>query len=177
MSRIRGRHTKPELQIRQGMHSMGFRYRLHARELPGKPDLVFPKYRAVIFVNGCFWHGHMCPLFVWPKTRTAFWKAKIQETVRRDKANYLALHSAGWTTLTVWECALRGPGRIPLMRVLGECATWLLTPHRTNIDILSIEEGDVIGRILAHLVGEPAPADDFDPSPPGRGLLPGAVPI
>ena len=114
MSGIQGKDTKPELLIRHGLHAMGFRYRLHATQLPGKPDLVFRKYRAVIFVNGCFWHGHECHLFKWPSSRQEFWRNKIGRTVERDKENNTALVNAGWRVMRIWECAVKGKGKPPL---------------------------------------------------------------
>ena len=87
MSNIRDRNTKPEIKIRQALHAKGFRYRLHDKKLPGKPDLVFPKYKAVIQINGCFWHGHSCPLFKWPLTRVEFWQNKIGGNIKRDQLN------------------------------------------------------------------------------------------
>ena len=95
MAGIRGKNTKPELAMRSALHRRGFRFRLHCKELPGKPDLVFRKFRAVIFVHGCFWHGHGCHLFKWPKTRSEFWQQKIHSNIDRDRRQRLALISAG----------------------------------------------------------------------------------
>lgn len=125
MAAIRGRNTKPELVVRQGLHALGFRYRLHDRQLPGRPDLVFAKYGAVLFVNGCFWHGHSCDLFRWPKTREEFWRAKIGGNVARDEAATSALRQAGWRTGVVWECALKGPGRLAAKEAIAAVADWL----------------------------------------------------
>lgn len=111
MSRVRGKDTKPELLIRRALHASGLRYRLHGAQLPGRPDLVFPGRRAVVFVHGCFWHGHHCPLFRLPATRTPFWSAKIGKNRARDAATEAALVAAGWRVLTIWECAIRGPNR------------------------------------------------------------------
>ncbi|WP_257254063.1 very short patch repair endonuclease, partial [Endozoicomonas sp. SESOKO3] len=108
MRAIRNRNTKPEILVRKLLHSRGFRFRLNVKTLPAKPDIVFPKYRAVILVNGCFWHGHDCPVFRWPKTRTEFWKEKITGNQQRDKRNLMNLQAAGWRVLTLWECALGG---------------------------------------------------------------------
>lgn len=116
MSGIRGKDTKPELAIRRGLHALGFRYRLHARDLPGKPDIVLPRWRAVIFVHGCFWHGHDCHLFKWPKTRTEFWRQKITTNRQNDEKAVAALHAQGWRVLIVWECALKGRTRRNLDR-------------------------------------------------------------
>lgn len=108
MSRIRGRDTKPELLVRQYLHGRGLRYRLHAKHLPGKPDIVFPGLRTVIFVHGCFWHRHEgCRYFVVPKTRTEFWLTKIGRNVANDERQQNELRAAGWRVLTVWECELK----------------------------------------------------------------------
>ncbi|MCW8952195.1 MAG: very short patch repair endonuclease [Rhodospirillales bacterium] len=125
MSGIRGADTRPEMIIRQGLHRRGFRYRLHSRKLPGKPDLVFPKYTAVIFVNGCFWHGHDCHLFKWPKTRADFWKNKISSNRSRDAANLEILRNRGWRTCIVWECALKGSSPEKLNDVMDQVSWWL----------------------------------------------------
>ena len=125
MAGIGGKNTKPELIIRKGLHAKGYRYRLHVRSLPGKPDIVFPRYKAVIFVNGCFWHGHGCHLFKWPSTREQFWKDKILGTVERDKGKLEALQLAGWRTLTIWECALKGKSRLQIDTVIEAAADWL----------------------------------------------------
>ena len=125
MSGIRGIDTKPELVLRRGLHRRGFRYRLHDRRLPGKPDLVFPGRRAVILVNGCFWHGHDCHLFRWPKSREKFWKSKITGNMERDSANRTRLLDQGWRLCSVWECALKGGKRWPADSVVDRCAVWL----------------------------------------------------
>lgn len=111
MSRIRGKDTKPEMLIRRGLHALGLRYRLHDRSLPGRPDLVFPKYRVVLFIHGCFWHAHGCALSKLPKTRQDFWKAKLLTNAQRDRRATEMLTSAGWRVLIIWECAIRGAGR------------------------------------------------------------------
>ncbi|WP_300491844.1 DNA mismatch endonuclease Vsr [Flavobacterium sp.] len=108
MSRIKGKNTKPELLVRKFLFSQGFRYRLHDKKLPGKPDLILPKYKTVIFVNGCFWHGHEgCKYFVVPKTRTEWWLNKINTTISNDKKVILSLQNSGWKIITIWECELR----------------------------------------------------------------------
>jgi DNA mismatch endonuclease, patch repair protein len=124
MSGIRGRNTKPELILRKGLHVRGFRFRLHAK-MPGRPDMVFPKWRAVIFAHGCFWHGHDCHLFKWPKSRAAFWRLKITGNVARDAANIKKLVKAGWRVGIVWECALKGKTRLDSKLVLKLCSDWL----------------------------------------------------
>lgn len=125
MASIRGKDTKPELVLRKGLHRLGFRYCLHNRRLPGKPDIVFPRYRAVIFVNGCFWHGHNCHLFKWPSTREQFWKEKINRNREIDKLNITRLQNMGWRICIVWECSLEGKYRLPLEVVIEECARWI----------------------------------------------------
>jgi len=125
MSRIRGKDTRPELVLRRGLHSLGFRFRLHRKDLPGRPDMVFPRYRAVVLVHGCFWHGHDCPLFKLPATRREFWVAKIEGNRARDTRNLAGLTAAGWRALMVWECALKGPARLPADAVLAEITSWL----------------------------------------------------
>ena len=108
MSRIRGKDTKPEMMVRRFLFANGFRYRLHDSKLPGKPDIVLPKYKTVIFVNGCFWHGHKgCSYFVLPKTRTEWWLQKIKGTMARDKAAEVALNVLGWKVIVIWECQLK----------------------------------------------------------------------
>ena len=108
MSRIRGKDTGPELRLRSLLHRAGFRYRLHDTTLPGKPDLVFPRYRTVIFVHGCYWHRHSgCKYAATPRTRTDFWLAKFQGTVERDRRTAEALTQRGWRVITVWECELK----------------------------------------------------------------------
>lgn len=125
MSGIKGRNTKPEMMIRKGLFSLGFRYRVHASGLPGKPDIVLPKHRAAIFVNGCFWHGHDCHLFRMPSTRREFWQEKIAGNVARDRATSDALREAGWRQLIVWECALKGKTRLAPEQVLQRTVDWL----------------------------------------------------
>jgi DNA mismatch endonuclease (patch repair protein) len=110
MSNIRGRNTRPEILLRKALHRYGFRFRLHAKGLPGKPDIVLAKYRAAIFTNGCFWHRHVgCRLATTPSTRPEFWNAKFQTNVARDGNVRDALIFSGWRVAVVWECALRKP--------------------------------------------------------------------
>jgi DNA mismatch endonuclease (patch repair protein) len=126
MSRIRGRDTKPEMIIRRGLFARGLRYRLQDRRLPARPDLVFAKYRAVILVHGCFWHGHDCPLFRLPATRQAFWIEKILNNQKRDAVSLEALKALNWRVLTIWECSLKGPSRLPISKVLDICTEFLI---------------------------------------------------
>jgi DNA mismatch endonuclease (patch repair protein) len=125
MAGIRSRNTKPEMILRHGLHAVGFRYRLHDRALPGRPDMVFSRYRAVLFAHGCFWHGHDCHLFQWPASRHEFWNAKITRNREVDARSELALADAGWRIGVVWECALKGRTRLPVLTVLESCTRWL----------------------------------------------------
>lgn len=121
MSGIRGKNTKPELVIRSALHRAGFRFRLHRKDLPGRPDLVFPRYRAVLFIHGCFWHRHDCHLFRWPSTRQEFWRVKIEGNVARDHRQYTELQDVGWRIATLWECAMKGRTRLPCPEVVETC--------------------------------------------------------
>ena len=125
MSGIRGKDTKPELLIRRALHAKGFRYRLHAKDVPGRPDLVLPRFRSAIFVHGCFWHGHDCSLFRLPATRTEFWKAKIARNRKRDDEVAAMLAESGWRQLVVWECAIKGRGKLPLETVVNQVSSWV----------------------------------------------------
>ena len=107
MSHIRSKDSKPETLVRKYLFSKGFRYRKNVKKLPGCPDIVMPKYQTVIFVNGCFWHKHDCPRFVWPSSNIEYWRPKILGNVERDKKNYLELQSLGWNVLIIWECQLK----------------------------------------------------------------------
>lgn len=109
MSRIRGKDTKPELWVRRFLHGQGFRFRLHRSNLPGRPDLVLPKYQTVVFVQGCFWHAHRCQNGRIPATRSAYWQAKFEGNQRRDAKNARKLRAAGWHVYHVWECELAKP--------------------------------------------------------------------
>lgn len=130
MAAIRGKNTKPEMIVRCGLHARGFRYRLNERKLPGKPDMVLPKHQAVIFVNGCFWHGHDCHLFRWPKTREEFWRAKINMNRKRDERNAADLEALNWRIGVVWECALKGRTRRPVDHVIDSIEGWLSSGRR-----------------------------------------------
>ena len=108
MSRIKGENTKPEETVRKYLFSQGFRYRKNDKRLPGKPDIVLPKYKTIIFVSGCFWHKHEgCRYFAWPQNNAEFWKEKIESNVVRDKKQYEELQDAGWRVIIVWECELK----------------------------------------------------------------------
>lgn len=122
---IRGKNTKPQLSIRRGIHAKEFRFRLHARDVPGKPDLVLPRYRAVIFVNGYFWRNHDCHLFKMPSMRPEFWRTKISGNVERDRKVDRLLDEAGWRSLRVWECALKGRTRLDFDMLITQIGDWL----------------------------------------------------
>lgn len=124
MAGIRGKDTKPELALRRALHALGFRYRLHVKGLPGTPDIVMPKYNAVIFIHGCFWHRHRgCRYATSPSTRRDFWTAKFDANLARDTAVRSALLQTGWRVATVWECALKTEARVAL--VGDVVAAWL----------------------------------------------------
>lgn len=113
MSRVKGRDTKPELLVRSIIHRLGYRFRLHAKNLPGRPDVVLPRHRKVVFVHGCFWHGHPgCRRAARPSTNREFWDKKIEGNIARDEANVEALRAAGWKVLVVWQCAMKERGRL-----------------------------------------------------------------
>ncbi len=126
MASIKSKNTSLEILVRKGLHHLGFRYRIHNKILPGKPDLVFTKHHAVIFVNGCFWHGHACHIFHWPKTRTEFWREKIVTNKLRDEKNISACIYLGWKVLVIWECALKGKTHRKFNEVIYTAANWLL---------------------------------------------------
>lgn len=139
MSRIRGKNTKPEELVRKYLFSKGFRYRKNVASLPGKPDIVLPKYRVCIFVNGCFWHGHEgCKYFVWPKNNAEFWENKIYQNVHRDIKNNGKLTELGWKVIIVWECDLKGDKR---ERTLERLASTITTSReKGDINYGSIQE-------------------------------------
>ncbi|WP_310621273.1 very short patch repair endonuclease [Flexibacterium corallicola] len=128
MSRIGSRDTAPELVVRRSLHAIGYRYRLHVRTLPGTPDVVLPRYKAVIFVHGCFWHCHPgCRHFRLPKSNRGFWKEKLNRNVERDREQVAQLRRMGWRVLTVWECATR---ENPIEKLVDNISQWL---HSTNV--------------------------------------------
>jgi DNA mismatch endonuclease (patch repair protein) len=129
MAGIRGKNTKPEMLVRKALHARGFCYRLHSPGAPGRPDLILPKYRAVIFVHGCFWHGHDCPAFKIPGTRPEFWTAKISRNRERDREVAEELLKKKWRRLTVWECTMRGRGRLDFDVMINSIAGWLKSDH------------------------------------------------
>ncbi len=125
MSGIKGKDTLPERLLRSELHKRGLRYRLHYKGLPGKPDMVFPRFRAIILVHGCFWHGHDCHLFKWPSTRPEFWKAKIDANRQRDQRNLAIYREHGWRTLAIWECSLKGRTRLGAWQVAEIATRWI----------------------------------------------------
>lgn len=125
MASIRGADTGPELAVRKALHARGFRYRVHVKKLPGRPDIVLPRFSAAIFVNGCFWHGHDCSLFRRPASRPLFWEEKLRRNRERDARVRETLGAAGWRCLTVWECSMRGPERRELEQVVDYIEGWL----------------------------------------------------
>lgn len=126
MSGIQGKNTKPEILVRKALHARGFRFRLHVKSLPGKPDLVLPKYNAVVFVHGCFWHGHPCRYFKIPQTRPDFWLDKIGKNQVRDRFQEASLLDQGWRVLVVWECAVRSMKREKSLLLIDLIAEWLI---------------------------------------------------
>lgn len=139
MAGIRSKDTGPELALRRAMHVRGFRYRLHAKGVPGRPDLVLPKYSAVVFVHGCFWHRHAgCRYATIPSTRPEFWQTKFEANVARDSAVRGALLAAGWRVATVWECAVRKPQQVEMASNL--LAAWL----RGGASKIEISETEVV---------------------------------
>jgi DNA mismatch endonuclease (patch repair protein) len=142
MAGIRGKNTKPELALRRILHARGFRFRLHSKKVQGQPDLILPKYRAVVFVHGCFWHRHQgCRYTTSPSTRHEFWQAKFDANVARDSAVRATLLEGGWRVATVWECALRKPESSELAANL--LAAWL----REDTAELEIGETDAVAEV------------------------------
>lgn len=124
MSGIKGKNTKPEILIRSLLHQGGFRFRIHDNNLPGQPDIVLKKYRAVIFIHGCFWHRHECHLFKWPKTRSEFWKNKINRNHEKDIRTLRELEALGWRVCIVWECAVKGANK-DFKKITMQLVSWL----------------------------------------------------
>lgn len=131
MAGIKSKNTKPEKLIRTGLFGLGYRYRIHVKDLPAKPDLVLRKYSAVILVNGCFWHGHDCSLFRLPKSNIEFWESKISKNKENDNLNLLSLRKAGWRVAVVWECALKGKSKLNYREVISLLDTWLKSGIQT----------------------------------------------
>lgn len=129
MSGIRSKNTKPEIYLRKGLHARGYRYRLHGKNLPGKPDIIFPKYFAVLFVHGCFWHGHDCHLFKMPKSNIDFWHNKISRNKELDHIVIEKLTAIGWRVGVVWECAIKGKTRLSPDVLFERIEAWLHASH------------------------------------------------
>jgi len=125
MASIKGKDTKPEMVIRRTLHSLGFRYKLHVKDLPGCPDLVLPKYKAVIMVNGCFWHGHGCHISNRPKSRSEYWEQKIAKNKARDERSNIKLYELGWRVATIWECAIIGKRNYSKDEIARLLSAWL----------------------------------------------------
>jgi len=136
MAAIRSTDTKPELYIRKILYGAGYRYRLHVKKLAGKPDIVLKKYNLVIFVNGCFWHGHNCELFRLPKTRTEFWETKISKNVSNDKKNISELVNAGWKIGVIWECKLKGKHKNDINTISKILEEWVSRRGKSEVNIL-----------------------------------------
>ena len=139
MSRIRSQDTKPELLLRSGLHRRGFRFRLHQKNLPGRPDVVLAKHRVALFVNGCFWHVHDCPHFAWPATRRKFWKTKLLQNRERDKIAVQLLRQEGWRVLIVWECAVKGPQRMGFNELLDLCEQFICNASDSQRELAGAE--------------------------------------
>ncbi len=135
MAAIRGKDTKPEKIIRSALHAAGLRYRLHSRSLPGRPDLVLPKWRAVVQIYGCFWHKHDCPYFRMPGTRAAFWMQKLNGNRKRDMESEKRLRERGWRVARVWECAIRDASDQEVSAIAARLVTWIRDPRRPTIEL------------------------------------------
>lgn len=130
MARIRHRDTAPEIQIRRLLHNSGFRFRLHRRDLPGTPDIVLPRYKAIVDVRGCYWHAHDCHLFRRPTGNAEFWQTKLLANLQRDARTGEALTALGWRQLVVWECALKGKTRLGLEDLSERILSWILSDSK-----------------------------------------------
>lgn len=135
MSGIRATNTKPEIQIRSALHLAGYRFRLHRKDLPGRPDIVLPASRVVVFVNGCFWHCHKCSLFKWPSTRPEFWRKKIESNRIRDALAVEALQKEDWRVAILWECATKGRRRRQIDEVINRLTNWIEFSNRKKFEI------------------------------------------
>jgi DNA mismatch endonuclease (patch repair protein) len=151
MAAIKGKNTKPEIWLRKRLHACGFRYRLNVKELPGKPDIVLPKYRVAIFVHGCFWHMHPCHQFRLPATRTEWWEKKLTLNRERDLNAQAKLRASGWRVLLIWECAMKGRNRLPEEILISEISSWIRGgsvydefPNSENCAVSSVSETPVV---------------------------------
>lgn len=127
MAGIKSKDTRPEVRIRKELHQRGYRYRLHSNKLPGKPDVVLNKHKAVILVNGCFWHMHGCRLFKLPQSRTEFWKEKLEANVKRDQRNQVLLNQEGWRVFVIWECGVKSKKQLVVEQAVDAFEAWLDT--------------------------------------------------
>jgi DNA mismatch endonuclease (patch repair protein) len=142
MASIKGRNTKPERQVRKLLHRLGFRFRLHARELPGRPDVVLPKHDLAVFVHGCFWHQHKnCRFAVMPKTNLSFWSQKLNGNLRRDEAAIEQLRKLGWRTLIIWECALKSEES--LLRLPAQLSRFIPSHQRRAEIPRNVRQGSI----------------------------------
>ena len=137
MSKVRNKNTSIELVVRKALFARGFRYKINDRTLPGTPDIVLPKYKAVIFVHGCFWHGHGCPKGQLSKTNIEYWSLKIAKNKERDKKNINKLIAQGWRIVIVWECSLKGKNSLGVIEVANILQRWLTSTNTENIQILN----------------------------------------
>lgn len=133
MAAIKGKNTRPEVFLRKQLFARGYRYRLNDKKLPGKPDLVLKKYKAVIFVHGCFWHLHGCHMFKWPSTRSEWWREKLESNRSRDEKQLQALKAAGWRVLVICECTMKGRGKLQSDQLLKMVEEWLLSDSRFGV--------------------------------------------
>lgn len=144
MANIRGRDTKPEMLVRRMLHRAGYRYRLHDRQMPGRPDIVLPRHRVAIFVHGCFWHRHSgCRLCTTPATRAEFWRDKFEANVERDQRNSASLVTSGWRVATIWECALKGKASSEWAQTLLD---WIRAACAAESQTIEIGAGPTVGR-------------------------------
>lgn len=140
MSKIRAKNTHPELLVRSALFRLGFRFRIHSKKLPGSPDIVLPKYKAVIFIHGCFWHGHNCKSGKLPATNKEFWEPKIAKNQARDRLVLKELKEQGWKILTIWECSLKGSRKKPFDVLMREITNWLKRENdNKNLQAIGIE--------------------------------------
>ncbi|MCL4832494.1 MAG: DNA mismatch endonuclease Vsr [Caldilineaceae bacterium] len=153
MSKIKGKNTKPEMLVRKWLWANGYRYRLHYRNLPGKPDIVFPGRKKVIFIHGCFWHKHECQYFKWPKSNAEFWQKKIEGNAHRDQTNFTSLVASDWAYLVIWECVLKGVRKVDLpttLKQIGCLAEIFLAPnnkHCMEIDTEGLYEINILSEV------------------------------
>jgi DNA mismatch endonuclease (patch repair protein) len=152
MSGIKSKNTLPEIRIRKALHARGFRYRIHVPNIPGKPDIVLPKYNSLIMVHGCFWHGHSCRYFKVPKSRTQFWLDKIGKNQARDQVQLSALTDTKWKVLIVWECAIREMRKEKGHDIIDQIERWILQgadvpsgDHRSPVTEISAAESPGLG--------------------------------